>query len=394
MNRTPPAPARAPAFALLALLPFTLSCGEEDTTAEEMGTAIIPSGLEQQWKLLPHRFSHLELRLLSEPYRLATRNDGGPFGAVDRAAGGLWHRTVKSPGLKVTHGQVKLEIQPGMHSATKGVAVPLEADSSAAVAVVLRGLLLSTNDYPTPPAWKSSYDPANGFTSAGLGVRLKNPIRQVGRYSFDVQVTNRLSPCDRDDASKQDDMNGVIPRASSWITVEYSVVEVPGGSATAGSSFQDISYPDFGALAAPVKVPSLAARTITLQGKPGLASALVGLAGFEFESNTSSTTGAACTDKRKTGTKGPGRYIRTVRARGLMTSYDRKTGEARAELDLMFANKAAAGMGGVETGSMCVKATGDLVLVQLPSGATMDTVKKTGATDLKSGERGVVGVTP
>jgi len=379
---------------LLFTLLLIMACGEEEDTTLPLADAVILSGLEQEWDLVPHRFSHLELRLLTNPYRLATRNDGGPFGAVDKAAGRLWHQTVKAPGLKVTPGQVKIEIPAGKTSATKVVNLPLFADSSAAVAVVLRGLLLSTNDYATPPAWMSTYDPALGFTSGGLGVRFMKPIRQVGRYSFVVEATNRLAICDRDDASKKDDMNGAIPKASSWITVEYSVVEVPGGEATTGTHSYAIKYPDFGASAAAVSVPDAAGRTLTIQGKPDFSSAIVGLTGFDFISNDAKNPIAGCTDKRKTGTKGPGRYIRTVRAQGSMSSYDAKSGKAKVELDLMFANKAAATMGGVETGSMCVKATGDLVLLQLPSGATAGSIKKTGVTELKSGERGLMGIAP
>ena len=376
---------------IFSILSFTFTgCGDEDPPA--MGTAVIPAGLEQQWKLLPHRLSRLEIQLLAAPYRLATQNDGGPFGAVDRTTARLDHQTLTAPGLTVTHGEVKLEIPAGKTGASKQISVPLSGDGAAAP--LLRGLLLSTNDYASPPAWKDRYDPAQGFTSAGLAVRLQQVNKAASALTFTVAVENRQAPCDRDDASKKDDMNGVIPMASSWITVAYSVVQIPGGAATSGTHSYAIKYPEFGVAAGAVSVPSLASRSFQMGGQPGLAHAVVGLQGFRFISNDSANPVAGCTDKRKTGTKGPGRYIRTLRARAVLTSLDSATGKAQVELDLMLANKAAATMGGVETGSMCVKAEADVTLLQLPASAALGGVRKTELKEIKSGERQTLAIAP
>lgn len=357
-----------------------------------MGRAVIAAGLEQQWKLLPHRLSRLEVRMLVAPYRLASQNDGGPFGALDKTTGRLDHQTLTAPGLTVTHGEVKLEISAGKTGTSKQVSVPLSGDGAAAP--LLRGLLLSTNDYASPPTWKDRYDPAQGFTSAGLAVRLQQIKKAAGALTFTVAVENHQAPCDRDDASIKDDMNGVIPLARSWITVAYSVVQIPGGAAISGTHSYAIKYPDFGAAAGAVSVPSLAARSFQMGGQPGLAHAAVALQGFRFISNDSANPMAGCTDLRKAGTKGPGRYIRTLRARAKLTSHDSTTGKVQVELDLMLANKAAATMGGVETGSMCVKAEADVALLQLPAGATLGGARVTELKEIMSGELQVNPLTP
>ena len=236
-------------------------------------------------------------------------------------------------------------------------------------------------------------DPAHGFTSSGLGVRLRNASFSGGVATFTAEVNNSLSPCDRFDASKKDDMNGAMKKADTWITVAYSVLFLPAGSTvTPGSGQHSLSYAEYGVAAPAVKQPALAERTVTIKGKPGASQALVGLQGFDFISNSSSKLVAGCTVKQLADCKGTGRYIRTVRARASLGSMDKTTGEAKVELDLIFANKTSSGMGAIEKGSMCVQASGDVVLIQLPDGARVSAGKKAELKEIKSGVQGEAAV--
>ncbi len=381
-------------FPCIVLLLLLCACGEDDAAMPDY--AVVPSGLEEQWKLLPHRFSHLDLRLLpaagAKGWRLTVRNDGGPWGAIDNTSFRLDYRVASAVGLSMKHGEVKIRIPAGASSASQKVTVtgPPAAASSAPV---LRGLLLSTYDYAAPPPCKDSYDPAHGFTSSGLGVRLRNASFSGGVATFTAEVNNSLSPCDRFDASKKDDMNGAMKKADTWITVAYSVLFLPAGSTvTPGSGQHSLSYAEYGVAAPAVKQPALAERTVTIKGKPGASQALVGLQGFDFISNSSSKLVAGCTVKQLADCKGTGRYIRTVRARASLGSMDKTTGEAKVELDLMFANKTSSGMGAIEKGSMCVQASGDVVLIQLPDGARVSAGKKAELKEIKSGVQGEAAV--
>ncbi len=374
---------------LTPLLLCALACGEEDAALQ--GFVVAPAGLEEQWKLLPHRLSYLDLRLRSpgggKGWRLSARNDGGPWGAIDSTSFRMDYRVATAPALKAINGEAALEIPAGAESASQAVSVPVPPGSMTAVPL-LRGLLLNTNGYVTPPDWKTSYDPAHGFTSAGLAVRLTDVVMQGGNLGFKVAVRNKFAPCDRHDASKKDDMNGAMKKAKVWITVAYTVLFLPPGAlATTGSQTHHISYADYGASAPAVKQPSLAERTLKLKGTAGLSRAMVGLRGFDFTSNDDTKPVAGCAVKAKAECKGTGRYIRTLRARAALASMDSASGEAQVTLDLMFANKAADSMGSVETGTMCVQATGDVALIQLPDDAWISPERKAEVSELKSGDQ-------
>ena len=377
---------------LLVLLLAAPGCSDDEQVAPSY--ALLVSGMEQQWKLLPHRLSQSEVRLTppagSAGWVKSAQNDGGPFGTIDSSTATLDHALLYGAGIKVSHGSVKVQIPAGKSQAQQKVTLA-ESDLQPAddlVAVpMLRGFRFSSNDYAAAPAWaKSSYDPAKGFTSAGLGMRLTDAARANGVTSFSVTVISKLAGCDRYDASNNDDMNGVIPKASSWITVDYSVIYLPAGYATSGSLSYFLSYSQYAKDGVHVTVPAEAKRTLTLKGQPGPTAALAALQGFDLLSNDAKDKNPACVVKAAAKVKGTGRYIRTIRARARLASYDAATGSAKVEVDLMFSNDAPDGFKAMEAGSMCVRARGDAVLLQL-SDATVLKDRQVELKDLKGGER-------
>ncbi len=379
------------ALTCAGLLLAAAGCSDEDEAAPTY--ALLASGLEQQWKLLPHRLSRSEARLTPPTggagWVASAQNDGGPFGTIDESAATLDYALLHGTGLRVTHGSVKVQIPAGKSQQQQQVTLT-EADppDGALVAVpLLRGFKYSSNDYATAPSWAASrYDPAKGFTSAGFGMALGKASRAGGKTSFSVTVTSRLAPCDRYDASIKDDMNGVIPQASSWITVDYSVIYLPAGQATAGSASYFLNYSEFAKDGKHVTAPAESARTVKLQGTPGPAVALAALQGFDLLSNDAKNKDPACAVKAAGKVKGAGRYIRTIRARAKLASYDAATGAGAVALDLMFTNDAPDGFKAMEAGSMCVRARGDAVLLQF-DGVTALRDRQVKLSGLKGGER-------
>ena len=365
------------------------ACGEADLTRY----AVLPHGFEQQWKLLPHRLSLLELRLGQDSgvagWRFTAQNNGGPFGAIDTSSARVNYALVTGSAFRVHQGALKVYIPPGQDGQTHNVSInqqDLELDNDWEAAPILRGYRLSTSDYASPPPWAGTYDPGSGFTSTGFGVRVHDLQRAGGQVSFSVSVTNRLAPCDRDDPLKKDDMNGAIPKAGSWITVFYSVVSLPRGQATSGRLQYFLNYPQFASNGVHMEQPAAALRTLTLRGQPGLASAVVALQGFDLLSNHPQQKDPSCTIRQKPGCAGAGRYIRTIRARADLRTYDAIKGEGEVVLDMMYNNDSPDGFKAMEAGSMCVRAEAEVLLLQL-SGATVEPGLRVQVEELKSGDR-------
>lgn len=381
-------------MALALLLLVLPACGEQQPS----GAVVLTHGLEQQWKLLPHRHSRVELRLLPPAaglsWRVASRNDGGAFGLIDSATSRLHHTLLTGHGFAAVHGELTVRIPAGKTTQTRAVSLPdapLALEDAGWEAVpLLRGFELSSNSYTSPPAWSDRYDPAQGFTSAGLGVQLGGAARTAGSVTFNVTVANRPSPCDRHDASKKDDMNGVIPLADTWITVHYTVLALPRGRATAGELTTFVNYPTFASDGKHVSIPLLAQRTITIQGRPGQPGALAALQGFDLLSNDAQKKDPACPVKQAPTCKGPGRYIRSLAARAELLSHDRSSGQARVAFHLRLDNDAPDGFKAFEAGTMCVRATGRAVLIQPGGEATVHGPLTTEVSGLQSGVRTVV----
>ena len=374
------------------LLLAALGCSDE--TEESHSYALLVTGVEQQWKLLPHRLSLSEVRLTppagAAGWVMTHQNNGGPFGAIDSSSATLDHALLHGAGVRVVHGSVKLQVPAGKSQHQQQVTLqedPQPPDDQVAVPL-LRGFRFSSNDYATAPSWASSrYDPAKGFTTAGLGMRLTGVARGGGVTSFLVTVTSKLAACDRHDAPNNDDMNGVVPLASSWITVDYSVIYLPADRVTAGSLSYFLNYSQYATDGVHMTGPAEARRTLTLKGQPGPAAAVAALQGFDFLSNDAKDKDPACVVKQAAKVKGPGRYIRTIRARARLASYDAATGGGEVVLDLLISNDAPDGFKAMEAGSMCVRARGEAVLLQLDRAAALGG-RQAKLEGLKGGERG------
>jgi hypothetical protein len=168
--------------------------------------------------------------------------------------------------------------------------------------------------------------------------------------------------------------------------VDYSVIYLPAGQATSGSASYFLNYSEFAKDGKHVTAPAESARTLKLQGKPGPAVAIAALQGFDLLSNDAKDKDPACAVKAAAKVKGAGRYIRTIRARAKLASYDAASGAGKVVLDLMFSNDAPDGFKAMEAGSMCVRARGDAVLLQL-DGVTVLRDRQVKLSGLKGGER-------
>lgn len=369
---------------VIAAIALISGCSEPETTT------LVAESLALRWKLVPHRLSD-SVVVLSAPgstggWALAAREQGGSFGAVDRVLADVRYRAVAGSALTVLHGSATVTIPAGEHTATRTVEHELPAGASEGpVAVILRGFELSSDRYEKKPAWLDRYDPSNGYTSAGLGMRVHDARLSGRQLELQVSATAKLAPCDRADATKRDDMNGTVELASTWITVHYTAIVVPGGSVTRGQVDYFLDYPDFRKNGVAMKPAAGAQRAVTLEGEPGLAHALIGMSSFDFVANDPKSKSAACTIRASAECKGRGRYIRTIRWGAELSSYDPKSGRARAEADLLFSNSARDGVKQFEAGSMCARARGDVVLIQLGDDAEVSAPRTLTTPELKNG---------
>lgn len=373
------------------LLLAGLGCSDDE--GETPGYALLVSGLEQQWKLLPHRLSLSEVRLTpptgAAGWLLSAQNNGGPFGTIDSSTATVNHALLYGAGLRVVHGSVKLQVPAGKSKRQQKVTrseTDLQFGDDLVAVPVLRGFRFSSDDYTAAPSWASSYDPAKGFTSTGFGMELSGAARAGGVTSFTVTATSGLAACDRYDAANKDDMNGVVSKASSWLTVDYSVIYLPAARVTAGSLSYFLNYSQYAKDGVHMTGPTEAKRTLTLKGQPGAAAAVAALQGFEMVSNDAKDKDPACVVNKAAKVKGPGRYIRTIRARAKLASYDAAAGSGKVVLDLLFSNDAPDGFKAMEAGSMCVRARGEAVLLQLDK-ATVIKDQQASLAGLKGGER-------
>ena len=373
------------------LLLAALGCSDDEV--DPPGYALLVSGMEQQWKLLPHRLSLSEVRLTppsgTSGWVLTHQNNGGPFGTIDSSTATVDHALLHGTGLRVVHGSVKLQIPAGKSQHQQKVTRPegdLQLGDDLVAVPVLRGFRFSSNEYATAPSWAGSYDPAKGFTSTGFGMRLSGAARAGGVTSFTVTAISALAACDRYDAANKDDMNGVISQASSWLTVDYSVIYLPAARVTTGSLSYFLNYSQYAKDGVHMTGPTEAQRTLTLEGQPGAAAAVAALQGFDMVSNDAKDKDPACVVNKAAKVKGPGRYIRTIRARAKLASYDATAGSGKVVLDLLLSNDAPDGFKAMEAGSMCVRARGEAVLLQL-DGVTVLKDQRASLAGLKGGER-------
>jgi|GEM_PF-5186513 hypothetical protein len=373
------------------LLGACSSDGEDPPATPTYG--VIASGIESDWKLIPHRFSELKAMLVppagEKGWEMVAQDAGGSFGAIDKPFIAVDYSAFSATGWRVQHGEKLVEIPAGSSSKTVAVEVtgavaPQTSDEKAVM--VLRGFYLSTNQYDTPPTWVDSYDPALGYTSAGFGIRLHDIQESTDSVKFSATVNNRLAPCDRDDATKGDDMNGAIPNAKTWVTVFYSVYTFKDAVYTAGHKEYFVNYEDYSLDGEQTSRPSDAERKLTIKGQAGLPVGFVGLQGFDFISNSATDKDPGCEIKAADECEGTGRYIRTMRARAKDLSYDQTKGEGVVDVDLLFVNEAVDGFNQFEKGGMCVNAQADVVLIQFKDGALLESKRAETAEGFDSDE--------
>lgn len=347
-----------------------------DPVPAPLSYGVVVSGIESDWQFIPHRLSEMKATLLppaaEKGWKMVAQDAGGSFGAVDKPFIAIDYSAFSGAGWHVIHGEKEIEIAEGTSSKTVSVEAAGSAASEKAV-MILRGFYLSTDKYETPPSWFDSYDPALGYTSAGFGIRLHDLVDTADSVKFSITANNRLAPCDRDDATKGDDMNGSIPKAKTWVTVLYSVFYFQDAVYTAGKKEYFVNYEDYKVNGVQTTQPSAADRKLTIKGTAGLSVGFVGLQGFDFISNSETDKDPTCTIKAADECKGAGRYIRTMRARAKDLAYDKTKGEGVVDVDLLFVNEAVDGFNQFEKGGMCVKAIAEVVLIQFNEGSVVET---------------------
>jgi hypothetical protein len=339
------------------------ACGES-----EPPELIVPTGLELSWDIVPHRISVLELSFdpSSSPPMVTAENDGGTWGGVDTPRLRVDTRPATHPGLAGYAGSTLLTISAeDAGTARTEVRVPAaELGSSAVAAAVLRGYRIDTDLYDTPPPFENDpdlpYDPADGFTTSGVGFSLTQPTRDGDDWLFTVAATNRLSPADRGD------MNAAMPAATTWVRVDWLLL---GGAndvgVSEGRTDYFMSYPDYGKATEHPHAPA-EAQIVSFEPMPGANPIAAGIAAFDIAVNVPDRIEAGCVvvqdEINSWGEEisGPGRYLTSVSAILADVTVDPATGEASGRLDMHFSNTSKA----LEVGNLCIHAEGTAVLLR------------------------------
>lgn len=365
---------------VLAAVVILGAAGCDEEAPDPVQTVVITSELNVHWELLPHRVSNLEVTLTDVTEAGGTvrgYNGGGSFGFLDTPGVGYGMEVWQSRRLVAHADSVTLEIPPGSEvegepfTVRQTVVLPqdstIPADNTelGAFAVILRGYAIHTDRYDTPPPFETDptlpYDPVDGYTTQGLGIRLGPPVNDAGSVSFDVTVRNSLGLSDRGD------MNAAVGQASTWVRVDYLVVGAPGaGRVARGEVAYELSTAEYGQNTDhPHADPDL--QEVALQGDPGLAHALFGISAFDVWVNVDGHRDPDCvvtqdaTNAWDEPISGPGRYLTELGVRLWDTRYDASAGAGQARLDLHFSNRSVS----KEVGNLCVGARGEVVMVQL-----------------------------
>ena len=280
---------RAPA-ALLTLWLLTGCGSDEAAPAGEPQRVLVSTELTTQWKLLPHRVSLLEIASHPEAdsVTLVGENEGGAFAIFDEVKNRQAFTSYVGDALRSVEASVLIEIPgPGstlpeefVASGEARAAAGALGKSEALVAFV-RGFRISTDEYTEPPAFASDpdlpYDPAEGFTTQGIGIQLGDPALDGDDIVVPVSARNSLGPADRPD------MNAAIPDASSWMRVDLVIVGARGASSAAhrGEVSYTLSTASYGKNTEHPHADG-AAQSLTVSGTPGLSAGLIGLSGFDI----------------------------------------------------------------------------------------------------------------
>lgn len=347
-----------------------------------MTTVPIPSEIESRWDLVPHRLSLLGVTFEAHPEgtggTVTGQAAGGAFGALDtpwvRYGLSVW----RSRRLASEEASVEIEIPPGAEDDGEPFAASTELTLPAgtlagagAVAALIRGFRLSTDQYDEPPPFESDpdlpYAASEGYTSQGLGLWLGPPELDGDEVRLVVRARNSLGPADRAD------MNAAIPRATTWVRVDLLLVGAFGEAvATRGETEYDISDPDFGLHEDGHEHAPEEEQRVAIEGVPGPAEALFGLSGLDFWLNVEGRHDPACVVVQDEvnywgeEVSGPGRYVQVISARLHRWSYVSGSGAGEVLADLMFSNSSTLAATGMDTevGNLCLRARAEVTMLQ------------------------------
>lgn len=365
------ASARVAALLAGAVAPLTAGCADDAPSPVAVTTE-----LTHRWDLLPHRLSRLEITMQPDDDgggTLVGRNDGGTFGAIDRAVARQAFAVHRGAGLAAVPLSVALELAPTggvdpeafvVAGEARGPAGAL-ADARASIAT-LRGYRISTDEYAAPPPFAGDptlpYDPADGFTTQGLGIQLGEPRLDGDEVVVPVTARVSLGPSDRPD------MNAAIPQARVWVRVDLLALGALGaaGHAARGEVAYTLSTPTYGMDTVHPHADD-AQQQVAVAGEPGLPGGVVGLSGFDLWLNAPGRIDPDCMvvqdEENSWGelVSGPGRYVTELTTRVWDVAYDAAAGRADARVDLYLSNRSTV----YEEGNLCLGARGEVSLLQL-----------------------------
>lgn len=345
---------------------------DSDTSIAPPGVVPLMTGFRVFWDGLPHRISFLELTFEKTPESdtgdLTGRNDGGPFGAIDTTLFEYDLEVWESSSLIGLSGAVELEIPPEAadFTVTEAISIPaLDLTDASTLVAFLRGFRISTDQYDTPPDFESDptlpYDPADGYTTQGIGFSLSRPTIDGENIVFDVEIRNSLGVADRQD------MNAAIPEATTWVRVDYLVVGAFGSNTgvTFGQTNYTISEATYGQNTVHEHA-NLEKQQIELVGSSASSAALFGITAVDYWLNMEGHHDPECeviTDELNylgEPVSGPGRYLRELSARLSETEYDAATGTGQTHLDMFLSNSSLV----TEIGNLCLGLAGEVAMLQ------------------------------
>lgn len=357
-------------------------CGDDDPVATS-APVVVPEELTVQWDMLSHRISLLELGFDPSATGGTVRsvNHGGPFGLIDGARARYGLSVWRSERLVAVPGSITIAIEPGAEvdgetfSSVDRAEVPAGALAQAtALLGVVRGYRFDTDAYSSPPPFQTDpllpYDPADGFTTQGIGIALAEPQLEGGVVALEVRVRQSLGQCDRPD------MNAAIAQATTWVTVDFTILGVlgEGAAVSRGVTEYTMSTAEYGQATEHVHAP-VSDQAVQIDGTPGLGRGLLGVTAFDLWVNVDGHRDPSCVvDQDEINSwgdavSGPGRYVRELSVRLGAPSYDPASGRGIAALDMFFSNASEF----YEVGNQCVGARGEVGLLQFDDTAATET---------------------
>lgn len=198
------------------------------------------AGFNYTWELLSHRIAQMRvmpdgdgavaLQMVGGDWSTGARRRDDPFYRVRT------HR-IHARDFVVVHGETPLIIDPsGEAIATETLNAPGVLAMPEQV-IVLRGFDINTA-IPQPDAFPTDYDPAQGYTTRGVGLSVSAPTKDADGNALRFQVAARLrwGPLDRED------MNAAMQHAQTAMTVGWTAIGFAGSVASHAVS-DEAAYP-------------------------------------------------------------------------------------------------------------------------------------------------------